>query len=149
VALCATFIAVVLLVDTHSAFQRDDWRGASRSLGAAAQARAIVATPGSALIPLGVYEPRLEPLTTATVSEIDVVALGEHMTGHGISRPPRPATPLHAPPGFRLVGAKYARTYEVLRFRASASAPARVTAPGLAPYGLGSGPRAVLLQRPR
>lgn len=41
-ALAAVGAIVVLLVDTHAAYQRTDWRGASQALGTAAGRRAIV-----------------------------------------------------------------------------------------------------------
>jgi mannosyltransferase len=139
VALALISTVVVVLVDANPRFQRADWRGAERALGAAAAGpRALVITPGSGLIPLGIYVPGLRPLSTpAAVRELDVIAMGAQTTGGGIAAPPRPAAPLPVPPGFRLVRAVYARTYTVLRYRSAR--PVAVSAAALAPDRLGSG----------
>jgi hypothetical protein len=148
VAVAGILLAVVVLVDLDPAYQRDDWRGAARALGASAAARAIVVTPGSGLIPLQAYLPRLTPFSRpAAVREIDVVAIPQQVQGAGIGIPPRPAAPLPVPAGFRLVRAVAARTYTVLIYRAPA--PAAVTGQSLAADHLGTTSYLPILQAPR
>ena len=43
-------------------FQRDDWRGVAAALGRPASARAVVVSPGSGPMPLGLYEGGLRPM---------------------------------------------------------------------------------------
>jgi 4-amino-4-deoxy-L-arabinose transferase-like glycosyltransferase len=145
--LAALFAVVVLLVDTNVNYQRADWRGASHALGAATQPRALVVSPGSALLPLQAYESGLTPLVGSDrVREIDVVALAAQDTGTRLGTTPRPTSPYPIPPQFHLVGASYNRVYTVLRFRASASVT--VTPALLAPSHLGTGSFATLMQVP-
>ncbi|HWE15047.1 MAG TPA: glycosyltransferase family 39 protein [Solirubrobacteraceae bacterium] len=145
--LAAILLAVVVLVDLDPVYQRDNWRGAALALGPSAAARAIVVTPGFGLTPLQAYLPRLGPLARpAAVREIDVVAIPVQVTGAGIGIPPRPATPLPVPPGFRLVHAVASRTYTVLIYRAAA--PAVVTGASAAADHLGHTSYTPLLQSP-
>jgi mannosyltransferase len=144
--LTAVLAVVVLLVDTHVAYQRADWRGASQALGAAAGARAIVVTPGSGLLPLQAYERGLTPLVgSERVREVDVVGLASQ-SGTRLGAVPKPISPFPIPPQFHLFGASRNRVYTVLRFRAAA--PVAVTAPMLGPSHLGAGGYAILLQVP-
>ncbi|MGI8505267.1 MAG: glycosyltransferase family 39 protein [Solirubrobacteraceae bacterium] len=145
--LAALLATVVLLVDSNVQYQRADWRGASRALGAAARARAIVVAPGSGLLALQAYEHGLRPLAgSAAVGEIDVVALPAQTTGSGMGAAPRSRSRLPVPAQFHLVAASYARAYTVLRFRASA--PVTVTPAQLIPSHLGSGSLGVYVQVP-
>ncbi len=140
-------IVVVVLVETDPRYQRADWRGAATALGAATVPRAIDVTPGSGLIPLQIYEPRLRALTAPVrVRELDVVAIPAQVTGGGIATPPRLARPLPVPVGFHLVRAVWTRTYTVLRYRA---AQATVVGPALAgDDDLGPGSASALVQLP-
>jgi 4-amino-4-deoxy-L-arabinose transferase-like glycosyltransferase len=76
--LAATFVYAQVKVDNNPQYQRPDWRGVARALGAASGPRAIVAYPGSpATDPLATYLPGV-PWTApssrpATVGEVDVV----------------------------------------------------------------------------
>jgi 4-amino-4-deoxy-L-arabinose transferase-like glycosyltransferase len=118
-ALALIGVVVVGLVVAEPAYQRADWRDAAQALGAAPVTRAILVTPGSGLIPLAVYQPRLAPLNRPTaVSELDVIALPAQVQGGGQGPAPRPAGHLELPSAFQLAGAVYARTYTVLRYRA-------------------------------
>jgi mannosyltransferase len=144
-ALAVISLLVVVLVDSSPAYQRDDWRGAERALGAPAGPRAIVA-PDTGLIPLQAYLPRLQALGgPAPVRELDVIDIPPATTGGGKTLPARPAGPLPVPPGFRLVREVYARTYSALRY--VAPHPVVVTPGSLAPARLGTGPTAVLYER--
>jgi mannosyltransferase len=143
--LAVLMLAVVVLVDTDVRYQRADWRDAGHALGSATTNRAIVVDPGSGLIPLQAYLPRLQGLSRPTpVTELDVIAVGGQSTGSGITHPPRPSGPPPVPPGFRLVGTAYSRAYTVLRYR---SATPTVVAPAIAQANLlGPGSYAPLLQ---
>ena len=52
----ALLLLVTILVWTSPRFQRDDWRGVSAALGRPSAARAIVVSPGSGPLPLGLYQ---------------------------------------------------------------------------------------------
>jgi len=140
------FLIVVGLVDTNPRYQRDDWRGASESLGTDRQPRAIVVTPGSGWIALGAYQYGLRPLRQAAVTELDVVAIPGQVLGGGIGTPPRLQGALPVPTGFRLAGVAYAGTYTVLRY--AAKKPVSVTPASLAAARLGPGGAADLIQQP-
>jgi len=141
-------VAVVLLVDTHARYQRDDWRGVSTALGTAPGARAIVVNPGSGLIALQAYRPRLAALSAPeAVRELDVVTVPAQVTGGGIGAPVRPSGPLPVPAGFRLAAPPTrAATYTVLRYRSAT--PVAVSPAIAAAVHLGStGGEAVVWQR--
>jgi mannosyltransferase len=145
-AVVVVSLAVVVLVDVSPRYQRDDWRGAARALGAPALTRAIVVSPGSGVIPLQLYLPSLRTLTTPTaVRELDIVAIPVQVTGSGIAAPPRPSAPLPVPAGFRLFRAVYAGTYTVLRYRSPT--PARLAPAALGADHLGSSGYLPLVQR--
>jgi mannosyltransferase len=143
--LAVLMVAVVVLVDTNVRYQRADWRNAGHALGSAATNRVIVVDPGSGLIPLQAYLPRLRGLSRPTpVTELDVIAVGGQSTGSGIANPPRPSGPPPVPPGFRLVGTVYNPAYTVLRYR---SPIPTVVAPAVAQANLlGAGSYAPLVQ---
>jgi len=143
--LAVLMLAVVVLVDTDVRYQRADWRDAGHDLGGATTNRVIVVDPGSGLIPLQAYLPRLRGLSRPTpVTELDVIAVGGQSTGSGIANPPRPSGPPPVPLGFRLVASVDNRAYTVLRYR---SATPTVVAPAVAQANLlGPGSYAPLLQ---
>jgi len=144
VALAVISLLVVVLVDATPRFQRDDWRGAERALGAPAGARAIV-TPNTGLIPLQAYLPRLRALTgAAPVREIDVIDIPPQTPGNGKTAPARLTGPLPVPAGFRLQRAVYTPTYSALRYVAPRAVV--VTPSGLYPDHLGAGPPLALFQ---
>jgi mannosyltransferase len=146
-ALAVLFGVVLLLVDTNVQYQRADWRGAGAALGAATQPRALVVTPGSALLPLQVYERGVTPLVGSDrVSEVDIVGLPSQGTGVGLGAAPRPVPPFAIPAQFHLIGATYNRGFTVLRYRASV--PVTVTAAMLANSHLGTSGFVTLLQVP-
>lgn len=145
--LALLFAVIVLLVDTNPQYQRVDWRGASSALGAAAGPRAIVVTPGSALLPLQAYESRIVPLASSDrVRELDVIGMPSQSTGSGLGAAPRPAPPFSVPPQFHLIRAIYNRVFTVLRFRSAQ--PVTVSPALLDRSYIGSGPYAILVQTP-
>lgn len=147
-AFALLLLAVVGLVDTHPRYQRDDWRGAAHALGSPVRTRAIVVSPGSGLIPLGVYQPALHPLGgTATVSELDLVAIPGQLTGGGVGTPPRLPAGAVAPPGFRLAARDDAQTFTALRYLATRPVP--VSAARAGAFHLGRGSYLVLAQPAR
>ena len=144
VALAVILLLVVVLVDATPRFQRDDWRGAERALGAPAGSRAIVA-PNTGLVPLQAYLPRLRVLAgPAAVRELDVIDIPPQTPGNGKTLPARLTGPLPVPAGFRLQRAVYTRTYSALRY--VAPRPVAVTPGGLAPDHLGTGTPLALIQ---
>jgi hypothetical protein len=145
-ALAVISVAVVVLVDATPRYQRDDWRGAAAALGPAAGPRAIVVNPGSGMIPLQAYLPRLRALSgSAAVRELDVISIPPQTTGAGMAVPARLLGPLPVPAGFRLRRAVYTRTYSALRY--VAPQPVAVTPAALAPDHLGPGAALALVQR--
>ena len=101
--LCAVSLTAVIEVDARPAFQRDDWRGATRALGPARVTRALVVSPLNGLIPLGLYTPDLHRFPAGglvRVTEIDLLGVAVRRAGE-TPRPPRPAA--FVPHGFRQV----------------------------------------------
>jgi mannosyltransferase len=123
-ALALVSLVVVVLVDTNSRYQRDDWRGVARTLGQVTAARVLLVDPASGEIPLQAYMPGLRALTApVAVRELDVVVLPPNARGRGIGTPPRMTGPQPAPPGFTLSGVTYASTFTVLRYVAPSPVP--------------------------
>lgn len=140
-------VIVVVLVDTHPQYQRDDWRGVSRALGVATGTRAIVVSPGSGLVALEAYQGGLRAMTApVAVTELDVALIPGQVTGGGIGAlPPRSAT-VPAPHGFTPLAPVRGATYVVLRFRAPSPT---VVPPSIALTDhLGTGSVAPLVQVP-
>ena len=132
-AACVAGTVAVVGVARSPQLQRDDWRAAVTALGPITAERLIVATPGSALVPLRYYLPRLRRAHPPRVqtAEIDYVALPERRPGNR-ARPPRPAAPVAPGPGYALAGRTDGETFTVLRWRAPAPRAEPVTRrPGL------------------
>lgn len=145
----ALLLLVTILVWTSPRFQRDDWRGVSAALGRPSAARAIVVSPGSGPLPLGLYQRGLRrmPARGAPVSEVDVVAIPRRRSGGGAGAPPPAVTPPFLPAGWIPAAARRTRTYTIVRYvrpAAAVLAPSALVAGALWP-----GDAAVLLQRPR
>ena len=138
---CLAGAIVVTGVASNPELQRDDWRAAVRALGPIAEPRLIVATPDSALTPLGYYLPRLRraaPPAFAT-AEIDYVALPVRLPGKR-PQPPRPARPAAPAPDYMLAGRTDGETFTVVRWQI----PAPRSEP-IAPWpGLDGKPAALL-----
>ncbi|TMK40263.1 MAG: DUF2723 domain-containing protein [Actinobacteria bacterium] len=136
-ALSVLFCAITVSVAATPAYQREDWRGAARSLGAPVVARAIVLTPPSSPEPFAVYLPSLRPLPAggAAVREVDLVAIANTLgrAGHGRALP-SPAGLRSPAPGFHQIQVTTAATYVTVRFRSPR--PVRVTPRSLARVGL-------------
>ena len=116
-AACALGLVAVGGVDLDARYQRDDWRGAARAIGAAPGDRVIVTVPGS-LAPLRYYLHGLMPLRApfTPTTEVDYIAISAHRGG-GRAAPPRPtADPI---PGlqFRVVGRTDGATFTAIRMR--------------------------------
>ncbi len=143
VVLLAACVYAQIRIDTHSLYQRPDWRGVAAALGTPSSERAIVAYDGSfAADPLTFYMPGIpwtQPSGPVRVGEIDVV---------GSVWQRRPGK---LPAGVRLIGSRDVDGYKADRF--ALSAPERLTAAQLARRaGMLLGPSvpgaAVLIQRP-
>jgi mannosyltransferase len=114
--LCAVSLAVIATINAIPAYQRDDWRGAARALGALRGERVIVSQENSS-IPLSIYLPATSPVAGAsgTARELDFVTLRTRRTGRS---PLPPVVVRSAPPGFRPAGVRGSETYAVSRFLA-------------------------------
>ncbi len=148
VALAALSLAIVVSVAADTRYGRTDWRGAAERLEATDVPRAIVVTPylGRALwspyLP-GLVEPGPAP---SRVQEIAVVGLAtEGGFSGGAVRPPVPAVPPEAPPGFALVESERTGTYTLFRYRSAAPRPAPTDV--LAAMRLADDPASILIQR--
>lgn len=147
--LCVVGLVATLGIDLDSRYQRDDWRGAARTVPRAAGATALVVTPGSGAVPLAYYLRRSQPLPIAgvPVSSVEVIGLG----ARGVGVPVRaPAPPVPAPPlaGFGPAAVKRGETFSVLRYRALGP-PVLVTPASLAGLALDrASPPAVVLSPP-
>ena len=133
VAACVAGTIAVVGVASSPQLQRDDWRAAVAALGPVTGPRLIVATPGSALVPLRYYLPRLRPARPPQLQtdEIDFLALPERRPGKRAT-PPRPAAPAAPGPRYALAGRTDGETFTVLRWRAPAPrAEAVAPRPGL------------------
>ena len=121
-ALCAVMLAVLVAVEANPAYQRSDWRGAARTLGPPPPiGRALVVTPAAGSEALGLYTPGLQVMGPGFVRarEVDVIATAQHEEGQ-TPAPPRPTLPVRVPPGFAVVGGKYAKTYTIVRYQSIA-----------------------------
>lgn len=115
-ALCAIGLVPIVAAASDETYQRDDWRGVAKALGARDQPRAVVITPGSGRIPLAYYlEASQEiPPQGVDVSEVDYVALAPRLPGEA-PRPPRPAGQLPLV-GFTEFARSFGATYTALRY---------------------------------
>ncbi len=147
VALIALFGYSGLRIDTHSQFQKPDWRGVASALGSSSSTRAIVAYDGVfAAGPLSIYMPGIPwsgpgmaPQSGApvTVSELDIVG----NTAQHLSR---------LPPGTRLVSSRDVNGYRVVRLALASPwhlPPAAIGARAQQLLGPGPPGPAVLIQR--
>src|SRR4051795_7882668 len=106
--ICAVALAVNVEVATDVKLQRDDWRGAARSLGHAPETRVVTVDPPFDKKPLRLYAGSLPPLPPQglDVSELVAIVYG---------RPPKDPA---APPGFPEVVARVRTpSYVLVRYR--------------------------------
>ncbi len=143
--LCAVGLVATAGVERDPRYQRDDWRGAARSLPRGVAA--LVVTPGTAGVPLDYYRPAIRslPVAGAPVEWVEVIGLAARGVGTPLRAPPVPAPP-RVLAGFSAPEAHRGATFSVLRYRA-AGPPVLVTPAMLAPLALaltapGAGPGA-------
>jgi 4-amino-4-deoxy-L-arabinose transferase-like glycosyltransferase len=147
VALAALSVLVVVLVDTDSRYQRDDWRGVAQALGPATGKRVVLVDPGSGVIPLQSYMHGLRTLSgPVAVRELDLVVVPPNVRGGGIGTPPQLTPGQALPQGFKLAGVTDAKTYTVVRLKAPA--PTSVTPAEAAVPWLHAGASGPLVQGP-
>jgi uncharacterized membrane protein len=144
--LCAVGLFVTIAVFVTPAYQRDNNRGVARALGPATVPRAIVVTPVSASVPMGIY---MQPFSKQTfpVKEIDLVALPGRSSLFSGAKPVKLGPVPHQPPapGMRLVEQRQTPTYTLVRFRSDT--PVNIGGPGLLFNRLDPRQAAVLFQR--
>ena len=116
---CALGLVVVVGVDANASYQRDDWRGAARALGAAAGQRVVYVSPPSGTLPLSLYlhPVRSMPPGGADVKEIDIVSISPRLPGQS-AQPPRPGAVSFQ--GFTESARTQGATYTVVRERSAA-----------------------------
>lgn len=121
VALCAISSAIVVTIATTPHYQRADWRGLARGLGASDEPRAIVVAPANGGLALRYYRRNLIdlPYTGRAVREVDVVGIAG-ATGPGAEQrlPAQVGTQFEVP-GFTQTGAASTDRWVLLRYRAA------------------------------
>jgi mannosyltransferase len=144
--LCAIGLFVSVAVWVSPAYQRDNNRGVAHALGPATVPRALVVTPVSARVPLGIY---MQPFRTLPfpVKEIDLVALPVRSTVFSGARPVKLPPQPHQPPapGFRIIEQRQTPSYTLIRFRSDT--PTQILPPALLFNRLDGREAAVLYQR--
>ena len=147
-AACGVLLAVTVAVAGSDEYGRDDWRGVDAALGPEPSIRALVISPGSGWIPLGLYDDGMQPMPAggAPVSEVAVVGVARRRSGGGRDPAPVPAASPGLPPGFRAAGVRRDDTYTVARY--TAPRPEVVRPADLAAGALWPGDAAVMLDRP-
>jgi 4-amino-4-deoxy-L-arabinose transferase-like glycosyltransferase len=137
-ALCAIGIATTLGIAANRDFQRPDWRGVARVLGARpaepGASRAILVQHYRDLLPLSLYLPRLRFMgrAGATVSELDIVSFtsprsaGFCWWGSACNLWPSRMQATYSVPGFRPVWRRRVYQFTVLHMVAT-GAPVRAT----------------------
>lgn len=120
--LCGLSIFVLAATAWQPKFDKEDWRSAAAAIGATAEPRAIVATPGShSSAPLAVYAGtrRLEA-GGAAVREVDVLASAHRPLGSTDSPTvPRPLTAPPPAPGFVQTERRVGDRWTLIVFRAA------------------------------
>lgn len=112
----AVSLAVIAAVNLTPGYQRDDWRGAARALGARRSAERLIVTEQYGSLPLSIYLSGTRVLKgAASTREVDFIVLRTRRTGRS---PLAPTPPTRAPSGFRLAGARATESYAVSRFLA-------------------------------
>jgi hypothetical protein len=138
VALCAVNAASAIGIASNRDFQRPDWRGVARLLGARPPAggpgRAILIQHYRDLLPLSLYLPRLRVIRRggATVSELDVISFtappsaGFCWWGSACNLWPSTMQPSYPIPGLRVAWQRRSYQFTVLRMVA-VGRPVRLT----------------------
>jgi mannosyltransferase len=132
IALLVMFSAAAIYVQTHSRFERPNWRRVAHALGPAVVPRAILAADGTTADPLKIYLPNVDWTQPygrkVRIAEIDVVGATKHLRLVSRGRPaltasvapptPRgPAVPrTSAPHGARLVARFHVSNWVIARF---------------------------------
>jgi mannosyltransferase len=162
-AICAVYVAMIVMVDRNAAYQRGDWRGAAAAATDTGERRVIVVAPDFggwfARIPLLVYLPQarsidrryVQPLVgfrralrwneataprTVATQEIVQITMGNSQPYALIA---------HLPQGFRRVETRSAPGYAIVRYRSDRRVD--VAPATLVVRTAGTIPAAVLLSR--
>ncbi|MBS1870707.1 MAG: glycosyltransferase family 39 protein [Actinobacteria bacterium] len=139
-AQCAISLAIVVGVLADAQYQRQDWRGLARALGAGDGPRALVIAPANGELALRYYLPGLRTLAPrgAAVREVDVVTVAGARDPGKAPEIPQPTAAALAVPGFAPAGARTTKTFALLRFRATGGAAVPVTPDPLAALRFGA-----------
>jgi 4-amino-4-deoxy-L-arabinose transferase-like glycosyltransferase len=128
-ALCALSLAIDATVVADAQYQRSDWAGLARALGASRGQRALVVSPANGELAVRYYRRSLRTMgpAGADVREIDVIAVaGSPDPGKEPVLPAQVGTSL-AVPGFGPSRRTATATYELLRFPVAGPDPVSVT----------------------
>jgi hypothetical protein len=107
--LCVLWLAIWVGVLRDDSFQRDDWQGAAKTLGAPQGVRALVINPGYARAPLARYGQSASQATTRPIRVRDMVVVGVYSA--------RVAPPTLD--GFRLVGRQQIQHIGIARYHST------------------------------
>jgi mannosyltransferase len=149
-ALCALSLAIGVSVTLDTKYGRTDWRGLADAIGPASAPRALVVTPDIDAALWRIYLPGVQEFHDRSARVREIVVAGLATQGGFSAGPLKPpaAVPHTPPPGFELVGARLTSTFAVIRYRAAAARPARLSIERLAGLALVPGASALLVQRP-
>jgi hypothetical protein len=87
-ALCVLEFAAVVIVHGRPSLQRDDWRSATRALGATNRARAIIVIPSYNEAVVKLYQPIVRTMPVDGVPVSEIVLLDVSQSPHSFEPPP-------------------------------------------------------------
>ncbi|MDQ6806311.1 MAG: glycosyltransferase family 39 protein [Actinomycetota bacterium] len=120
-ALVIMFAIATIEIAGNPVFQRADWRGVARALGASSEPRAILVVGGAEALPLKIFVHGVQwnqPSMTQPVliDEIDVVGSIARTKLRGLEQSKGRALPGRAPVGAILLGRRWVRNFSVSRY---------------------------------
>ncbi len=113
-AACGLGLVAIAGVAADRSLQREDWRGAARALGPAAERRVLAVSPASGAVALRHYLPAARPVAAvpAPALELDVILMDRHGSGPS----PADAALVTAAAGLQPEVTRR-ETFSILRFR--------------------------------
>ena len=119
--LLIVFALATIEIESNPIFQRADWRGVARVLGAASEPRAILIAGGQEAIPLKIFLRGVDwvqpPATRRLIfDQIAVVGSISRAPLRGPGAHEGPALPMRAALGARFLGRQWVRNFDVARY---------------------------------